>query len=70
MLSLLRNKQLHVLGLFCLFFVLKMFYASYFLFLLLYILYQYFVISSRHLKQEAHGPHRSPDKTVQIIKQL
>ena len=29
-------------------FVLKMFYACYFLFLLLYILYQYFVISIRH----------------------
>ena len=22
------------------------------------------------LKQEAHGPHRSPEKTVQIIKQI
>ena len=21
-------------------------------------------------KQEAHGPHRSPEKTVQIIKQI
>ena len=29
-------------------FVLKMFYACYFLFLLLYILYQYFVISIPH----------------------
>ena len=22
------------------------------------------------IKQEAHGPHRSPEKTVQIIKQI
>ena len=22
------------------------------------------------MKQEAHGPHRSPEKTVQIIKQI